>query len=161
MREARIEEAATADDFALGRILFEEYAASVGVDLCFQNFAAELENLASIYSPPGGALLIATIDSDAAGCVGVRRFSDDVCEMKRLYVRPAYRGWHLGRRLAEAIVERGRGLNYNRMVLDTLESMQIALALYGSIGFQPSAAYYPNPLPGVKYLALDLGQRLE
>lgn len=160
-REVTIVEAATESDFATGRTLFEEYAASVGVDLCFQNFAAELENLTVMYAPPEGALMIAAIDSEAAGCVGVRKFSEDVCEMKRLYVRPAFRGRHLGRRLAQAVVARGRQLHYNTMVLDTLASMQAALELYRSMGFQLSPAYYPNPLPGVRYLALDLRHTLE
>jgi GNAT superfamily N-acetyltransferase len=152
--------AETSDDYALGRSLFEEYARTLGVDLCFQDFSAELERLSVMYGPPAGTLLMARLGSDTAGCVGLRAFRDDVCEMKRLYVRPAFRGRHLGRRLAEEAVRRARETGYRMMVLDTLSSMEAAHELYVSMGFTPSRAYYPNPLPGVKYFALDLRQRM-
>jgi GNAT superfamily N-acetyltransferase len=154
-----VAEAETSADYALGRALFEEYAASIDVDLCFQDFSAELDRLSVMYGPPAGALLMANVDGEAAGCVGLRRFRDDICEMKRLYVRPAYRGRRLGRQLAEEVARRARAMGYRTMVLDTLSSMEAAHELYLTMGFKPSPAYYPNPLPGVKYLALDLRQR--
>jgi len=159
--DVSISEAATVDDYALGRTLFEEYATAIGVDLCFQNFSAELDRLSDMYGPPSGVLLIARIDAETAGCVGLRRFRDDVCEMKRLYVRPSFRGRRLGRRLAEEVIRRARELKYGTLVLDTLSSMAAAYDLYLSMGFKPSPAYYPNPLPGVTYLALDLRCSLE
>lgn len=154
-----VAEAQTSADYALARALFEQYAAAIDVDLCFQDFSAELDRLSVMYGPPAGALLIAHAGRDIAGCVGLRRFRDDMCEMKRLYVRPAFRGRHLGRHLAEAVARRAREMSYRTMVLDTLSSMEAAHELYLSMGFKPSPAYYPNPLPGVKYLALDLRQR--
>ncbi len=157
--EIRIAEAATAEEYALGRSLFEEYAAAIDVDLCFQHFSAELDSLSVMYRPPAGVLLMATVDVENAGCVGLRKFRDDVCEMKRLYVRPAFRGRRIGRRLAEAAAQRAGELGYRTLVLDTLASMDAAHELYLSMGFKPSSAYYPNPLPGVKYLTLDLRQR--
>ena len=149
-------EATTAADYALGRALFEEYAAAIDVDLCFQDFSVELGKLPLMYGPPDGTLLMARIGSETAGCVGLRRFLDDICEMKRLYVRPAFRGRHLGRRLAEELARRARELGYRTMVLDTLSSMEAAHELYISMGFIPATAYYPNPLPGVKYFSMDL-----
>jgi len=155
-----IVEAKTDVDFAAGRILFKEYAAALQVDLCFQNFDAELNTLPSMYGPPRGSLLLARVGDTVAGCVAVRPFHDDVCEMKRLYARPAFRGAGLGRRLAVDVARTARQLGYRTMVLDTLASMEAAHALYMSMGFKPADAYYPNPLPNVRYLALDL-QRSE
>lgn len=151
-----IAEAKTDADFAAGRILFEEYAAALQVDLCFQNFATELNTLPSMYGPPRGSLLLARVGDTVAGCVGVRPFRDDVCEMKRLYARPGFRGAGLGRRLAVEIARTARQIGYLTMVLDTLASMEAAHGLYVSMGFRPAAAYYPNPLTEVRYLALDL-----
>ena len=112
-----------------------------------------------MYGPPAGALLIASADDAEAGCVGVRGFRDDICEMKRLYVRPAFRGQDVGRRLAGVAVATARDLGYRTMVLDTLASMQAAHALYVSMGFKAAEAYYENPLPDVRYLAIDLRLR--
>jgi GNAT superfamily N-acetyltransferase len=151
-----IRKASSAGDYATARALFEEYAADIQLDLCFQNFSAELVTLSSMYGAPHGALLLAEVDETTAGCVGVRRFRGDVCEMKRLYLRPAFRGRHLGHELAAAIVGVARDLGYRAMVLDTLASMEPANCLYRSMGFQPADAYYANPLPDVRYFVLQL-----
>jgi ribosomal protein S18 acetylase RimI-like enzyme len=156
MDDLRIVEAATSDDYALGRALFEEYARAIDVDLCFQDFAAELDRLSVMYAPPAGALLLARAGADTAGCVGLRKLRDDICEMKRLYVRPAFRGKRFGRRMADEIVRRGRDLGYRTLVLDTLGTMEAAQGLYVSMGFKPVTSYYVNPLPHVKYFSLDL-----
>ena len=150
----------TTADYAVGRSLFEEYARAIDVDLCFQDFAAELDRLSVMYAAPAGALLLAQAGSEIAGCVGLRKFRDDICEMKRLYVRPAFRGRHLGRRMAEDIAQRARELGYRTLVLDTLGTMEAAQALYVSMGFTPAMSYYVNPLPNVKYFSLDLRKPL-
>jgi ribosomal protein S18 acetylase RimI-like enzyme len=138
------------------RRLFEEYAGSLGVDLGFQDFERELAELPGEYVPPAGRLLLALSEDEAAGCVALRPFGPDVCEMKRLYVRPAHRGSGLGRRLAEAIVEAGRDAGYARMRLDTLPTMTAARDLYRSLGFAEIQAYRPNPIHGTTYFELGL-----
>lgn len=158
--DVRIVEAATRDDYAIGRELFEEYARAIDVDLCFHNFAAELDRLTVMYAPPAGALLLAKTNGEAAGCVGLRKFRDDICEMKRLYVRPPFRGRHLGRRMAEEIARRAGELGYRTLVLDTLGTMETAQRLYVSMGFTPATSYYLNPLPNVKYFSLNLQEPL-
>lgn len=152
----RIRKAISAEDYATARVLFEEYAADIQIDLCFQNFAAELEGLSVMYGPPCGAILFSEIDDVTAGCVALRPFRDDICEMKRLYVRPEFRGRHLGHALANAIIAIARDLHYRKMVLDTLASMEAAIALYRSLGFRSAEAYYANPLPDVRYFVLAL-----
>jgi ribosomal protein S18 acetylase RimI-like enzyme len=149
-------EAASAEDYAAGRALIEEYAAALGVDLCFQNFSEEISNLAKRYGPPLGCLLLARCDGETVGCVAIRYHAAGACELKRLYVRPQHRGSGLGRRLTESAIARARKLGYSRMVLDTLPSMDTAQALYASLGFREVDSYYPNPLSGVRYLEYEL-----
>jgi ribosomal protein S18 acetylase RimI-like enzyme len=157
----RIAEAATAAQFDAARSLIEEYAAqigtSMGVDLGFQNFSAELNQLPAMYGPPSGCLLLASRDDEWMGCCALRRFTDEVGEMKRLYVRPTARGADLGRRLTERLVATARALGYRRMVLDTLQGMVAAQTLYRSVGFRETEPYYFNPMAGVSYMELDLG----
>jgi putative acetyltransferase len=159
MRTARIAPAQSSWEYAAGRELFEEYAAQLGVDLCFQGFSSELTVLDSMYGAPAGCLLLAWHENAAAGCVGVRRLSGLDCEMKRLYVRARARGLGYGRQLALEIIARARALGYERMLLDTLASMAEARRLYASLGFVDCPPYYHNPLPGVRYMELKLRQR--
>ncbi len=156
MSQAAITEAASAEDYAAGRTLIEEYAAAVAVDLCFQNFSEEMANLPGIYGPPQGCLLLARINGEWVGCVAVRKRDAESCEMKRLYVKTQYRGLGLGRRLAELAIRCAQKLGYSRIFLDTLPSMAEAQSLYRSLGFREVEAYYPNPVEGVRYLALAL-----
>jgi len=141
-------------EFLEARQLFEEYAAQLGVDLCFQNFNTELDGLAEMYGGPAGRLLLARVDGQLVGCVGVRQLKRDAtaCEMKRLYVRDTARGLGIGRRLAVASIDAGRELGYSRMVLDTLGGMTAARALYEELGFHDTPPYYANPNDDVKYL---------
>ena len=137
------------------RQLIEEYAASLNLDLSFQNFAHELEQLTSEYAPPTGAFLLAEETGVYVGCVGVRQFSDRSGEIKRLYVIPAARGRGVGRLLAKGIVAAAKQLGYNRLLLDTLPSMKEAQSLYVSLCFKPTAAYRFNPVPGTAFLELE------
>ncbi len=138
------------------RALFEEYAATLGIDLEFQGFAAELKGLPGAYAPPGGRLLLGLVDGRPSGCVGIRPLESGVCEMKRLYVRPGCRGAGLGRGLATAAVEAARAAGYTAMRLDTLAGMAEARMLYQRLGFRPIAAYRHNPIPGAEFLELTL-----
>ena len=148
--------AQSAADFSIARGLLNDYARELGVDLCFQNFSAELGNLGTMYAAPTGRLLLASGDEQIIGCVGVRGLSERACEMKRLYVRPVARGLGLGRRLAEASIEAAQDLGYDIMLLDTLTTMAAAQELYRSLGFRETAPYYSNPLAQVTYMKLDL-----
>ena len=138
------------------RRLFEEYSASVGVDLCFQDFARELETLPGNYAPPGGRLLLARDDDEAAGCIALRPIDREICEMKRLYVRPAHRGSGLGRMLVDRIITEARQAGYRQMRLDSLPTMQAAISLYRRLGFRDIPSYRANPVPGAVFLELSL-----
>lgn len=151
-----IVEAASAADYAAAHTLFEEYAAQLGVDLCFQGFTRELEHLPEMYGRPSGSLLLARGGPQWLGCGALRRLDARRCEMKRLYVREAARGLGLGGRLAAALIARARELGYASMVLDTLAGMRAARGLYRSLGFREIAPYYRNPLADAVYLELDL-----
>ncbi|MEI4473435.1 GNAT family N-acetyltransferase [Frigidibacter sp. MR17.24] len=149
-------------DLGAVRGLFTAYAQGLGIDLGFQDFAAELAALPGKYAPPGGAVLLAESGAppQAIGCIALRPLplpdGPATCEMKRLYLGPAARGRGLGRALVERLVAEARGLGYRRMVLDTLSTMTPALALYRAQGFTEIPAYYHNPLAGVVYLGRDL-----
>jgi ribosomal protein S18 acetylase RimI-like enzyme len=149
--EPLIDQVFTDTGFAQARVLFDEYAAGIGIDLSFQRFSEERERIHEMYSPPDGCLLIARYRSAVAGCVAMRRFDGGTCEMKRLYVRADSRGSGVGRALAVAIVKRAAAAGYRRMVLDTLQSMEAAQALYRSLGFRETAPYYANPLADAVY----------
>jgi ribosomal protein S18 acetylase RimI-like enzyme len=154
--QVELVEAGDQQDFSTARELFQEYASQLQIDLCFQGFADELGRLATMYAPPSGCLILAQTSEGPVGCGAVRGLSKEVCEMKRLYVRPQARGRGLGRTLAERLVIRAEALGYVRMYLDTLIDMVPARGLYRSLGFRETSAYYDNPLPGVVYMALDL-----
>ena len=152
-----------AEDIDAARVLFREYSAGLGFDLAFQDFEAELAALPGDYAPPRGALLLARTPAAGeptavfAGCVALRPLQDRaVCEMKRLYVRPAWRGSGLGRRLAEAILDEARRIGYERMRLDTVPAMRSAIALYESLGFRDIPAYRHNPILGTRFLEATL-----
>lgn len=143
------------------REIFREYAAQLGVDLCFQNFDAELATLPGDYAAPRGALLLATVDGEVAGCGALRPLADvdypNACEMKRLFVRPAFRRFGIGRVLAQALMDRGLQAGYSNLLLDTLDDMEAARGLYASLGFEEIPPYYFNPIPGAHYLRVTLG----
>jgi len=143
------------------RELMREYARSLNVDLCFQNFEDELATLPGEYAAPSGQLLLAHVGQALAGCGGLRALPDvdyaNACEMKRLYVRPAFRRFGLGRQLAEALLDEARRAGYSVMLLDTLDEMESARELYATLGFVEVAPYYYNPIPGAHYLKAELG----
>jgi ribosomal protein S18 acetylase RimI-like enzyme len=151
-----LEEVTGEPGVSAARELLLEYQGALGVDLCFQNFADELERLPGDYAPPDGRLYVAWVDAEAAGCVALRRFDPFTAEMKRLYVRPPHRGRGLGLALARQALEDARSLGYRRVVLDTLPSMQQAQALYAALGFRDIEQYNANPISGTRFLGLNL-----
>lgn len=151
-----IQSARFPDDLDAVRDIFREYAGSLGIDLSFQSFDEELASLPGKYAPPAGAILLAWQDGNVVGSVALRAFEYDICEMKRLYVRPEGRGQQLGRQLAQAVVHAAREAGYRKMRLDTLPTMHEAQRLYASLGFRPISAYVFNPVEGTRFLELDL-----
>jgi carbonic anhydrase len=153
----RITQASSKSDIEQARELFQEYEAGLGISLCFQNFAEELANLPGEYAPPRGRLLLAHEFDQLMGCVALRPVGPMTCEMKRLFVRPAYRDRGLGRVLVEAIIEEARKLAYTHLRLDTLPGrMERAIELYRSIGFVEIEPYYDTPVDSTKFMELDL-----
>jgi putative acetyltransferase len=150
-------QAQTVTEIGAVRDLFVEYAQSLGFSLCFESFDKEITHLPGVYSPPRGRLLLAQVNGEPAGCAGLRPFADDICEIKRLYVRPEFRGSGLGREITERVIEEARKIGYSRMRLDTVsDRMQTAIELYRHIGFKEIAPYREMPVPTVIYMELDL-----
>jgi putative acetyltransferase len=149
-------------ELAAVRELFREYAAALNVDLCFQNFEQELASLPGAYAPPGGALLLAVVDGEPAGCVAMRALPDsdhvNACEMKRLYVRKAFRRFGLGRLMTQQLMDLAMQCGHSCMLLDTLDDMEAARGLYTSLGFVDIPPYYYNPIPGAHYLKVQLDE---
>ena len=149
--------ATSESDIKQARTLFEEYAAWLGISLCFQNFDQELAALPGEYAPPDGRLLLAFEDDELAGCIALRKIRATTCEMKRLFLRPEFRGRGLGRALVERIIEEARQIGYTQICLDTLPGrMDQAIALYKSIGFKEIEPYYNNPVADATFMELRL-----
>jgi GNAT superfamily N-acetyltransferase len=150
----------TPAQYGATREIFREYASSLGVDLCFQGFEAELAALPGDYAAPRGALLLAHVNGAVAGCGAFRPIGDvdyaNACEMKRLFVRPAFRGLGLGRLIAQALMDQALRAGYSVMLLDTLDDMEAARSLYTALGFEEIPPYYFNPIPGAHYLKARL-----
>ncbi len=152
-----IVQAQSAEHIDRARELFEEYAAWLGINLCFQNFEKELAKLPGEYVPPTGRLFLAFEGDQTSGCVALRGLGNGACEIKRLYVRPDFRGKGLGRELTEAVIDAAAELGYERMLLDTLPGkMDRAIAMYRSLGFREIEAYYHNPVAGATFMELSL-----
>ena len=157
MKDLSFAQAESPPEIARARELFLEYAQSLGFRLCFQNFDKELADLPGDYAPPAGRLLLAEYEGQLAGCVALHKLEDDICEMKRLYLRPQFRGKGLGRALADRIIAEAREIGYQRMRLDTVEpAMKDAVAMYQRIGFREIAPYCTNPIAGALYMELRL-----
>lgn len=154
----RIENADAPEFLDTVRKLFREYEASIQVDLCFQGFEKELAELPGVYARPSGRLLLAFDGNEAAGCGALRRLERDVCEMKRLYVKPEYQGKSIGATLARMLIQQAREVGYARMRLDTMPSMVRAIGMYRSLGFREIAAYRFNPVPGALFFELQLAE---
>ena len=138
------------------RTLFKEYAGSLEIDLCFQNFSEELESLPGKYKSPEGILLLASVSGEGSGCIALRKLSQDICEMKRLYVRDKYRGLGIGKTLINMLIDEARKLNYSYMRLDTLATMKDAQSLYLSFGFYDIEPYVYNPVEGTRFMELKI-----
>jgi GNAT superfamily N-acetyltransferase len=151
-----IRPADAAQEIDAARTLFEEYATTLGIDLGYQRFTDELAGLPGCYTPPRGRLLVAWAGDEAAGCVALRPLGDGVCEMKRLYVRPAFRGSGIGKQLAETIIAEARQIGYAIMRLDTVPKLQAATRLYKSLGFVRRDAYYETPVAGTVFMETAL-----
>lgn len=150
-------QATSQEQIAQIRELFLEYEKSLGFSLCFQSFDKELAGLPGDYAPPDGRLLLAESDGQPAGCIALHKIDDGICEMKRLYLRPQFRGKGLGRLLADSIMKEARAVGYQRMRLDTVEPvMKDAVAMYRKLGFREIAPYRDNPIPGALYMELLL-----
>jgi len=154
-------QACSTEEIRKARLLFEEYASWVEISLCFQNFDEEVASLPGDYSPPSGRLFLAVDGANVMGCVALRKIRDDIGEMKRLYVRPEFRGRGLGRTLTEKLIAEAEQIGYKRMRLDTLPGkMDQAIALYRALGFKEIAPYYRNPVEGATFMELDLSDKL-
>jgi GNAT superfamily N-acetyltransferase len=150
-------QAQSAEEISQARELFEEYAAGLEISLCFQNFEKELAELPGDYVPPAGRLFLAMAGDQTAGCVALRKIAAGICEMKRLYVRPEFRGTGLGHTLIETIIKAAREIGYQRMRLDTLPGkMDRAIAMYRSLGFQEIEPYYTSPVQSTLFMDLEL-----
>ncbi len=147
-----IRQVSWAEEIEIARALFEEYAAALEIDLAYQGFAGELADLPGCYAPPRGRLLVAWLGDEAAGCVALRPLAEDVCEMKRLYVRPRQRGGGVGKELAEAIIAEARQIGYAVMRLDTVPKLEAATRMYESLGFVRRDAYYETPVVGTIFM---------
>jgi ribosomal protein S18 acetylase RimI-like enzyme len=160
--EIKVVEADTGALIDAVRSLFLEYEQSLGIDLCFQNFRAEVAGLPGEYAPEGGALLVALVDGQPAGCGALRPLPEvdypNACEMKRLFVRPGYRRYGLGRQLAQQLMDLATRAGYSTLLLDTLDEMEVARGLYASLGFEDIPPYYFNPIPGAHYLKVELDE---
>jgi len=152
-----IKQATSAEDIEAAKALFREYETWFGMSLCFQGFEEELANLPGKYAPPDGRLYLAYVDEELAGCIALRKFEDDVCEMKRLFLRKNARGYGLGKELIEKLIDEALAIGYAKMRLDTYPpKMGKAVKLYESHGFRPIEKYYDNPHEGVLFMELDL-----
>jgi putative acetyltransferase len=152
-----LKQAETPEEIEIARGLFREYQAGLGIDLCFQDFDQEVNGLPDSYAPPAGRLLLAIEGEQVAGCIALRPFDEGDCEMKRLYVRPEFRGCGLGRELVAAILDAAHEIGYKRILLDTLPGkMDEAIALYRGFGFREIAPYYHNPVAGALFMELRL-----
>jgi len=158
--EFSLTQAKSSADIDEARALFKQYEASLGISLCFQSFDQELASLPGDYAPPLGRLLLARVGSDVAGCIALRKLNDSVCEMKRLYLRPSFRGKGLGGKMVDAILNEAKLIGYAKMRLDTIPGkMDEAIKLYRSIGFKEIPAYYDTPFGDTLYMELNLTSR--
>lgn len=149
--EFEIREAKGVGDMAIAADMFREYQVWLDIDLCFQDFEAELADVAGMYAPPRGVIFIATVNGEDVGVGALRPVSDSSCEMKRVYVRESARGFGIGKRIIDLLIARGQSAGYSSMILDTLPKLKTAQAIYKALGFQEIPPYYKNPTPGVVY----------